>query len=132
MTLGAKIALIAIAGTGAVGGSVGVSYILSQPSNLREALIKAGHTPLEKNNGDHSETWEKLANKYATEPQQPKLGELTIKITQQKLEDGALEKFKSECENLFTKKPKDNDYSSSLEKAEIWCIKESKKIATEN
>lgn len=127
MTLLTKISLGAMTGVGIIGGSVGASYFLSGPNNVKEALISANLTPLSKDDTNHTEDWKKLAKKYAGGDAIPKIGEFMIVLEGSEVKEGELQKFQAECEKLFNKKPKDSDYQKSLDLAKSWCVKEEAK-----
>ncbi|OAL10519.1 hypothetical protein A6V39_00445 [Candidatus Mycoplasma haematobovis] len=128
MTLETKMALATMASVGAIGGVLGIGYALPKPNNLKEALINENLTPLSKSDTTHADIWTNLAKKYAESGSTPKITDFDLELEGQNLKAGELVKLQQKCEDLFIKKPKDNNYTSSLDFAKAWCVKESKKL----
>ncbi|OAL10535.1 hypothetical protein A6V39_00525 [Candidatus Mycoplasma haematobovis] len=124
MTTSLKIGLGATIGTGVVGGTAGISYVLSQPKNLKEDLERGEHKPLNIKGDDAS--WKALVDKYIADPQTGGVGKIknlniVAPTPPETQPHPGIKQLRDQCEKLFKKTNKDKDYQQAKIDATNWC-----------
>ncbi|OAL10001.1 hypothetical protein A6V39_03750 [Candidatus Mycoplasma haematobovis] len=127
MTTGLKIGIGALTSTGVIGGTAGVSYLLSQPKNLKEDLEKEGVKFLDTESDTDKTSWTTLAKEHAKSPTTnniAKISTITINASDTDPHPG-IAQLKAECKKFFKKTKEETDYEASKKHAKNWCSKDS-------